>query len=62
MSTPMIDLVFTVAACMSLGMLLVAAAAVLPWEAEELDEVADSFSALIGRAVSRPAEALRRAA
>ncbi|GEM_PF-3441534 len=62
MSTPLMDLLFTTAACMSLGMLLVAAAAVLPWREEELDEVSDALGRLAGRAVAGPADALRRAA
>ncbi len=62
MSTALFDLMFTTAACLSLGMLFVAAAAVLPWREEELDEVSDALSCLAGRASARPVEALRRAA
>ena len=62
MSTALIDLMFTTAACMSLGMLFVAAAAVLPWREDELNEVSDAFGCLAGRATAGPAEALRRAA
>ncbi len=61
MDPALIELLFTIAACLSLGMLLVAAAAVLPWREEELDEVGVSFGALVERLVARPAEVLRRA-
>jgi hypothetical protein len=57
----MFELLFTMAACMSLGMLFVAAVAVLPWHEDELDEVTESLSQLAERLVARPAEALRRA-
>jgi hypothetical protein len=62
MSTALIDFMFTTAACMSLGMLFVAAVAVLPWREEELDEVSDALGQLAGRATARPVDALRRAA
>ncbi len=61
MNTPLIELLFTTAACMSLGMLFVAAAAILPWSEEELDEVSESASRLAERLTHRPVNTLRRA-
>ncbi len=61
MDTALIELLFTIAACLSLGMITVAAAAVLPWREEELDEVGRSLGFLAERATQRPVEVLRRA-
>jgi hypothetical protein len=49
MSPQNTDLIFTIAASLSLIVLFVSAALVLPWTEDELDEVEDAFRTLLGR-------------
>jgi hypothetical protein len=43
------DLLFTIAASLSLIVLFVSAALVLPWTEEELDEVENAFRHIVGK-------------
>ncbi len=49
MSPQTSDLIFTVAASLSLIVLFVSAALVLPWTEDELDEVENAFRTLLAR-------------
>lgn len=54
MDAALFELLFTIASCASLLVLLLASAAILPWNEQELDEVEQSLRALAATVLAEP--------
>jgi len=55
MDAALFELLFTIVSCVSLFVLLLASAAILPWTEDELDEVERSIRTLAATVLAEPA-------